>query len=83
MTDTTKVHTLAQKSWLWPDHVIGKGESRALRQEHNAAVNEAAALLAQAEALAYALRDEHSGTASGCGACAALAAWDALNGGAK
>ena len=27
------------KSWLWPDHVIGKRESRALREEHNALVN--------------------------------------------
>lgn len=27
------------KPWLWPDHVIGKRESRRLREEHNAAVN--------------------------------------------
>jgi hypothetical protein len=36
------------RSWLWPDHVIGKRESRRLRDEHNAAVNEAGKL---AEAL--------------------------------
>jgi hypothetical protein len=28
------------KPWLWPDHAIGKRESRRLREEHNAAVNE-------------------------------------------
>ena len=27
------------KSWLWPDHNIGKRESRQLREEHNAVVN--------------------------------------------
>jgi hypothetical protein len=27
------------RSWLWPDHVIGKRESRQLREEHNALVN--------------------------------------------
>ncbi len=27
------------KSWLWPDHVIGKRESRVLRETHNALVN--------------------------------------------
>ena len=26
-------------SWLWPDKVIGKRESRLLRNEHNEAVN--------------------------------------------
>lgn len=28
------------KPWLWPDRTIGKRESRALREEHNAAVEE-------------------------------------------
>lgn len=39
-------------SWLWPDHVIGKRESRRLRDEHNALVNhyvEAIQLLLKAE----------------------------------
>jgi len=27
------------QSWLWPDHVIGKRESGALREEHNRLVN--------------------------------------------
>ena len=31
--------------WLWPDHVIGKRESRRLREEHNALANEQAELL--------------------------------------
>lgn len=35
----------APQSWLWPDHVIGKRESRRLRAQHNALVN------AHAEAL--------------------------------
>jgi len=26
--------------WHWPDHVIGKRESRRLREEHNARMNE-------------------------------------------
>lgn len=26
--------------WLWPDHTIAKAESRQLREEHNALVNE-------------------------------------------
>lgn len=35
------------KSWLWPDHVIGKRESRRLREEHNALLNEFARLHAR------------------------------------
>jgi len=27
------------KCWLWPDHTIGKRESRRLREKHNALVN--------------------------------------------
>ena len=27
------------QSWLWPDHTIGKRESRQLREEQNALVN--------------------------------------------
>lgn len=33
-------------SWLWPDRTISKAESRQLRDEHNAAVNEIATLRA-------------------------------------
>lgn len=36
--------------WLWPDHVIGKRESRRLREEHNAVVNSHDDLLAACEA---------------------------------
>jgi hypothetical protein len=31
-------------TWLWPDRTIGKAESRELREEHNAVVNQSAAL---------------------------------------
>ncbi len=31
--------------WHWPDHVIGKRESRRLREEHNARMNERRELL--------------------------------------
>ena len=31
---------MTARPWLWPDHSIGKRESRRLREEHNAAVNE-------------------------------------------
>ncbi len=31
--------------WHWPDHVISKRESRRLREEHNARMNERAELL--------------------------------------
>lgn len=34
------------KPWLWPDHDIGKREGRALREEHNAAVEEHRSALA-------------------------------------
>jgi hypothetical protein len=30
---------MTTKCWLWPDRTIGKNESRALREEHNATVN--------------------------------------------
>lgn len=45
-----KNHLPAQ-SWLWPDRVIGKRESRTLRDEHNALVNSHADLLEQLKAL--------------------------------
>jgi hypothetical protein len=32
--------TTKHKCYLWPDHVIGKRESRRIRDEHNAAVND-------------------------------------------
>jgi hypothetical protein len=37
------------QSWLWPDHNIGKRESRKLREEHNEVVEEHAELLAAAQ----------------------------------
>lgn len=37
-------------AWLWPDHVIGKRESRRLREEHNALVNAYNDLLKNSEA---------------------------------
>jgi hypothetical protein len=43
--------------WLWPDRTIGKVESRILRDEHNALVNESAALREQVATLTEALRD--------------------------
>lgn len=33
-----------RKFWFWPDHVIGKRESRRLREEHNALANSHAEL---------------------------------------
>ena len=33
-------------SWLWPDHIIGKRESRRLREEHNALLNSHAEMYA-------------------------------------
>lgn len=30
---------MRHKPFLWPDHVIGKAESRRIREEHNAAIN--------------------------------------------
>ncbi len=36
-------------AWLWPDRVIGKRESRRLREEQNALVNSHADLLAALE----------------------------------
>jgi len=35
------------KSWHWPDHNIGKRESRRLRDEHNALYNSHAELIAE------------------------------------
>lgn len=35
-----------QKPWLWPDHIIGKRESRRLRDEHNATIYSNMQLLA-------------------------------------
>ena len=40
------------ESWLWPDHVIGKRESRQLRDDHNATVNSHQLLLEACEAVA-------------------------------
>ena len=35
----------APRCWLWPDRVIGKKESRVLREEHNALCNSHAELV--------------------------------------
>jgi hypothetical protein len=45
-------------TWLWPDHTIGKRESRELREEHNATVS---ALCNLIEATEYLIQD-HPGT---------------------
>ena len=45
----TEQHT--PRSWLWPDHVIGKRESRTLREEHNRMVNVNIELLKALETL--------------------------------
>jgi hypothetical protein len=45
-----KVQTMGNKFWHWPDHAIGKRESRRLREEHNAMANEHAELLAACKA---------------------------------
>lgn len=37
---------MRHKSFLWPDHNIGKRESRRIREEHNAAINALAEALA-------------------------------------
>ena len=45
---------MRHKSFLWPDHIIGKGESRRIREEHNAAINDMSELLeALRETLAW------------------------------
>ena len=36
---------MRHKSFLWPDHNIGKRESRRIREEHNAAINDMSELL--------------------------------------
>ena len=55
MTTTNTKPASEVKSWLWPDRTIGKMESRILRDEHNAAVNEVTALRARCERLEAAL----------------------------
>ena len=45
------------ESWLWPDHAIGKRESRRLRDEHNATVNSRAELLAMCQRVESWLRE--------------------------
>ena len=37
---------MKQTTWHWPDHVIGKRESRRLREEHNALANSHSELVA-------------------------------------
>ena len=36
---------MKQTTWHWPDHVIGKRESRRLREEHNTLANSHAELM--------------------------------------
>lgn len=36
---------MRHKSFLWPDHAISKAESRRIREEHNAAINDMSELL--------------------------------------
>ena len=43
--------------WHWPDHTIGKRESRRLREEHNQLVNSHAELLTALQTLFFACRD--------------------------
>lgn len=42
----------ALQSWLWPDHAIGKRESRRLRDEHNRTVNLCAELVTALQIIA-------------------------------
>ena len=44
---------MKQITWHWPDHVIGKRESRRLREEHNELANSHADLVAS---LGWAMR---------------------------
>ena len=47
---------MRHKSFLWPDHNIGKRESRRIREEHNAAINDMSELLeALRETLEFAI----------------------------
>ena len=43
---------MKQTTWHWPDHVIGKRESRRLREEHNALANSHAELMRALERIA-------------------------------
>lgn len=49
-------------AWLWPDHVIYKCESRRLREEHNAVLNEREELIDAAKLVVS--RWEHGNLAS-------------------
>ena len=47
---------MRHKSFLWPDHIIAKRESRRIREEHNAAINDMSELLeALRETLEFAI----------------------------
>ncbi len=48
----------APEPWLWPDHVISKRESRALREQHNALVNSHAGNTAKLISVIKRARDE-------------------------
>lgn len=42
---------MKQTTWHWPDHVIGKRESRRLREEHNELANSHANLASSLSAM--------------------------------
>lgn len=66
-------------SWLWPDRVIGKRESRQLREEHNRLVNSSAALVAAIDGI-LACVDRPGGTIRTISADAIIAARKAREG---
>lgn len=50
---------MKQTTWHWPDHVIGKRESRRLREEHNELANSHYELLLIAEQVMNLTLDEN------------------------
>ena len=46
---------MKQTTWHWPDHVIGKRESRRLREEHNALANSHHELMAALDSMIFRL----------------------------
>jgi hypothetical protein len=63
----------AARPWLWPDHNIGKKESRRLREEHNRAVNSHADLLWACK-MSIGIVDQHAITAYSRNVCVKIAA---------
>ena len=56
---------MTTQSWLWPDRTIGKRESRQLREEHNALVNEHAAMRDALRELSEAVKPTREGKRDG------------------